>query len=380
MKDHNELLDRFRGCLIGGAAGDALGYAVEFWGEGSIFAEYGENGITEYALDHYSGKAIISDDTQMTMFTANGVLLAITRNKLNGADEKPRHAVAEAYGEWLETQTTARRSGRGSRACWLMDVPELYSPRAPGNTCLSALRMAAHEGPHEDYFKANRNLSKGCGGVMRAAPGALYADPNAVPIEELDLEAAQFAAITHGNPLGYMPAAVLSHIVSRIIFPQGERLPLKAIVEDSLDALKREFSDGESVAFLTGLIQNAIDLSENGEEDLQNIHRLGEGWVGDEALAIAVYCALRHEHDFSAGLIASVNHRGDSDSTGAILGNILGALHGYEGLDAKWKRDLELHDTILELADDLYAACSASGPDLFDTEEWKRKYARKHSV
>ena len=41
--------DRFRGCLIGGAAGDALGYAVEFLREGQIFRRYGERGITEYA-------------------------------------------------------------------------------------------------------------------------------------------------------------------------------------------------------------------------------------------------------------------------------------------------------------------------------------------
>ena len=82
-----------------------------------------------------------------------------------------------------------------------------------------------------------------------------------------------------------------------------------------------------------------------------------EGWISDEALAIAVYCCLRYRHDFSKCITAAVNHDGDSDSTGAIAGNILGALHGYEALEQKWKENLKLHDVILQLADDLYS-CS----------------------
>ena len=65
--------DRFRGCLIGGVAGDALGYAVEFMRERDIFRTFGEKGITEYELS--KGKALFSDDTQMTLFTATGLLL-----------------------------------------------------------------------------------------------------------------------------------------------------------------------------------------------------------------------------------------------------------------------------------------------------------------
>lgn len=67
MKD----IDKYRGCLIGGAAGDALGYAVEFDREDAIFSKYGEEGITEYDLKN--GVAQISDDTQMSLFTATGI-------------------------------------------------------------------------------------------------------------------------------------------------------------------------------------------------------------------------------------------------------------------------------------------------------------------
>ena len=97
----------------------------------------------------------------------------------------------------------------------------------------------------------------------------------------------------------------------------------------------------------------AIELSENKEDDLDNIHKLGEGWVAEKTMGISLYCALKYQNDFSAGVIASVNHNGDSDSTGAVTGNILGAWIGYEAIENKWKDNLELLDVILELADDL---------------------------
>ena len=119
--------DRYRGCLVGGGAGDALGYAVEFDSEASIFAEYGREGITEYALRH--GTAQISDDTQMTLFTAAGLLLPgenLVRN------------VWECYGEWYVTQFHAFGAA-GKNLSGLMDVEALWSPRAPGRTCLAAI-------------------------------------------------------------------------------------------------------------------------------------------------------------------------------------------------------------------------------------------------
>ena len=85
LEDHvyQKRRDKIRGCLIAGAAGDALGYAVEFKGEKSIFALYGKSGITEYDIDSQTKKAIVSDDTQMTLFTAEG-LIAWARNRKIG--------------------------------------------------------------------------------------------------------------------------------------------------------------------------------------------------------------------------------------------------------------------------------------------------------
>ena len=112
--------------------------------------------------------------------------------------------------------------------------------------------------------------------------------------------------------------------------------------------------------------------------ELENEHRLGEGWVAEETLAIAIYCALRHPDDFSAGIIAAVNHRGDSDSTGAVTGNILGALLGYDAIDEKWKQDLELRGVILEMADDLYHGCQMEECGRDCDPDWSRKYIHAH--
>ena len=336
-------LDIFRGCLFGGAAGDALGYVIEFMSEKAIFERYGSAGITSYKLDEEKEEALISDDTQMTLFTASGLLELKDGEALSTA----RAYVAKTYQDWLYTQNHFW-DNRYNKMNGLLGVPELYSRRAPGITCLSALEDAKGKEYYDDYIKNPRNSSKGCGGVMRVAPVALLEH---FDIEMLDMEAAQIAAITHGHSLGYMPAAVLCHIINRIVFQNESKKSLKEIVEDARDTVVKLFDGDKHLSELVAIINRAIALSENNCGDLANIRALGEGWVAEETLAIAIYCSLRCEKDFSKGIIAAVNHNGDSDSTGAVTGNILGALHGYEVLDEKWKKNLECADVILGMAD-----------------------------
>ena len=369
-----------QGCLFGGAVGDALGYAVEFLREDEIFAKYGPDGITEYQYHEDTGKALISDDTQMSLFTANGLLVADTKGKISGIQVWPRSYVARAYQDWLRTQElsfaefqTARCNGVQSIS-WLSDVKELYSRRSPGNTCLSALSIRRNDDFFaEDYTKSAINNSRGCGAVMRIAPlGLMYHKMN---MRRLDTEGAQIAAITHGHSIGYMPAAVLTHIINRIVFPK-EPLTLKEIILEARNKAVEIFEGDEHLEELTDIIDLAIDLAENEKKDLDNIHRLGEGWVAEETLAIAIYCVLRHQDDFSAGIIAAVNHNGDSDSTGAITGNILGALLGYDAIEEKWKKNLELSDVILELADDRCKWQQMEEQSKCNDPEWMEKYLK----
>lgn len=373
-------LDKIRGSLFGGAVGDALGYPVEFMGEKEIFSQFGRQGIRQYAPENPGGEAQISDDTQMTLFTAIGILLADTRASMRGIGGTPHGYVISCYQDWLKTQELSFREGRQLRrgygqdtVSWLMDVPQLYDRRAPGNTCLSALRaLRKQEDIPYSFLKHPQNNSKGCGGVMRVAPLGLKAFPYA-SLAELDREGAEIAAITHGHSLGYMTAAVLVHIISQLVYPRAQ-LTLKEIVLEAQDTVAQLFAGDEHLQELTDIINLSVSLAENEKPDLDNIHTLGEGWVAEETLAIAIYCSLRHQEDFSAGVIAAVNHRGDSDSTGAVTGNILGALLGYNAIDEQWKHGLELSDVILEVADDLCHGCQMEEYSHYEDPDWKRKY------
>lgn len=380
IKETEVYLDKIRGSLFGGAVGDALGYPVEFFGESEIFSRFGETGIQQYVFDKVSGKALISDDTQMTLFTANGILVADTRVSMRGIGGTPHHYIPLSYQDWLRTQemsfAESQKQPKGytnGSISWLSDVPELYSRRAPGNTCLSALRRQKNgKGSSGSFIDNPQNDSKGCGGIMRVAPLALKHYPD-TQIRDLDREGAEIAAITHGHSLGYMSAAVLVHMISRIVYSESPRT-LKEIVLEAKETNAEIFAGDRHLKELTDIIDLAVSLSENGKSDLDNIHRIGQGWVAEETLGIAIYCSLRHQDDFSAGVIAAVNHRGDSDSTGAVTGNILGAFLGYGAIDGKWKKDLELADVIIEMADDLCHGCQMNEYSHYQDRDWIRKY------
>ena len=360
-------LDKFRGCLVGGAAGDALGYEIEFMDEASIFQTFGARGITEYAL--HGGAARISDDTQMTLFTATGLLVGTTRGMNRGIMAPYQDYIALSYGDWLKTQTQRFPLGEGFRYSWLVNVPDLFARRAPGKTCLAAL-SSGKTGSIEDPI----NSSKGCGGVMRVAPIGVYFTDKNISLRKVDRIGAQVAAITHGHDLGYIPAAALVHIIYRLADDPDETV--RGAVQNAVAAMKEEFCGSPHIADFVELMELAVSLADSDKPDLEAIHLLGEGWVAEETLAIAIFCALRHSEDFDAALIAAVNHNGDSDSTGAVAGNILGTYLGYERIPEKYKNDLELRDTILQIADDLYNDCRMTEHGDYYDEVWVRKYIK----
>ena len=345
----NTLQDRIRGSLIGGAIGDALGYPVEFIDSlERIQAHYGERGITRLdvrwtEVDSASvGKAVISDDTQMTLYTANGILNA-KRQKIG-----MRYGICLAYIEWYLTQI-GKKSGK-YKDCWIARLPELNKRRAPGNTCISSLW---------DIYSGREpiNNSKGCGGVMRIAPIPLYAAVDGrMTIEDAVRIAAEAAEITHQHPLGVIPAALASHIIYRLALNEAPTAQsLQMYVYEGMKAVAAIYPQYPSdVEYMGKLCDMAITFAGNDRPDVENVEALGGGWTAEETLAIALYCALKYFDSFEEAMIAAVNHGGDSDSTGAVTGNILGAAVGYEAIPQFFKDDLELHDVILHMADDLY--------------------------
>ena len=360
MRDNN----RFRGCLIGGAAGDALGYAVEFMRDVDIFKRYGTDGITEYDL--INGVAQISDDTQMTLFTATGLLIGTTRGMIRGIMGPYSGYIGSSYQDWLKTQEEHYPLPEEYHYSWLVDVPELFSCRAPGGTCLSALRAGGY-----GTIEKPINNSKGCGGVMRVAPIGLYFNDKHIDIEKVDMIGAEAAAITHGHELGYIPAAALVHIVHRL---SQDDIAVEEAIQDSIEAAKALWPRASSLEKFVSLMDKALQLAHGSEKDIDAIRQLGEGWVAEETLAIAAYCAVKYPSDFNKALIASVNHSGDSDSTGAVTGNILGAKLGLTGIPQKYITNLELMDVIREIADDLWHDCKIDEYTYDSDPDWEMKY------
>lgn len=384
------VLDQIGGCMVGGAVGDALGYAVEFQSWSEIQRRYGEGGIREYKLDN-RGLACISDDTQMSLFTAVGILVGMTRYAMRGLMGRIDGYCRFSYGDWLNTQHWLSRKKDEQVYTWLMDVPELYSRRAPGNTCLSALEALNIN--HEV-----KNNSCGCGGVMRTAPLALlnythgYADGDMLYCDNC---AAGAARITHKHPLGFIPSAVLNHILMEILaMDKVDAAQLPLFVEHALDALPDIVSEEDGgktyeqlwanpVKEQQAIVRKALDLAETDTPDQEAISSIGEGWTGHEALAIAIYSAVKHKESFEDAIVSSVNHSGDSDSTGAVCGNIIGCLLGRSAIPSKYTEKLELIDVIEEVAEDLYNGCTINEYNHYDTPEncrWFDKYCEMHWV
>lgn len=290
-------------CLLGGAIGDAVGYRVEFMRWAEIERAHGPEGIRLAAC---KGPLVVSDDTQMTLFTLEGMARAKRVQEI-----VPE--VREAYLDWLSTQGhRAERSLRGS----LAKVPELRHLRAPGNTCLAALRKGGR-GSVESAI----NDSKGCGGVMRSAPLGFL--PDTVGDQQVFRLGAECAALTHGNADGYLPAGAMA-LLSRNALRGVEWDDSVAMVLSELEQWPASRGTGEA-------IRAAFAAAQAGAPSRAQVDALGEGWVGEEALAVGLYAAMVGR-SFEECIELAANHDGDSDSTASIAGQLWGARFRLDGI------------------------------------------------
>jgi len=358
----------FRGCLLGGAIGDALGAPVEFMSLAEIRETFGRSGITEFTTA-FDRKGAITDDTQMALFTAEGLLRAHVAGVAQGGVGAVAAIVANAYSRWLATQGRKPGLAEFDRDGWLFGIREMHVQRVPSASCLSALEQMAVAGERA------RNESKSCGGVMRIAPVGLWcarldeglsSDRAARHAFELG---AELAGLTHGHPTSRLAAGALAAIV--VLLAREKTLP------DALAHIKillgRYPGNAETLAALT----RAEQMAAAGPPRAEALSELGEGWMADEALAIGLTCALAAP-DFETGVRLAVNHDGDSDSTAAIAGHLLGAMHGAEAIPKRWTISLELRRVIVETADDLATfpewPIGEFMPDSDEADYWKRRY------
>lgn len=352
---------KFTGCLVGGAVGDALGAPIEFMTTAQIRSRFGPKGVQDY-VGRPDGTGVFTDDTQMTLFTAEGLIRAMHRAQRKGISGAELAIVYQSYLRWLHTQGRQPRDIPPEMGVydvengWLVKECGLYEQRSPGLTCLGALESGM-------FGTVDRpiNNSKGCGGVMRVAPIGLAGFENP---ERAFTFAADAAALTHGHPGGYLSAGFMGSLVAYLV--RGE--DLRTAIDNSLEILMVQSKNEECLA----AVEEALKMYQQAMPTPEAIEMLGGGWVGEEALAISLFCALHYQDDFTGGVLAAVNHSGDCDSTGAITGNILGAILGIEAIPPTWIERLSLVEVVRQIAIDL--KIGVSGDFLEADQEWIEKY------
>ncbi len=362
-------IENYIACLVGGAIGDALGAPVEFMKTYQIINHFGQTGVTGY-VEFADETGEFTDDTQMTLFTAEGLLRALHRAHLKGIGGATNSIVHQSYLRWLQTQEIQTKYGGQSisrdnaQNGWLIKQTALYKRRAPGNTCLTALKSAT-----AGSIEKPINNSKGCGGIMRVAPvGLVFQGENEYAFQV----ACELAAITHGHPSGYLSAGFFASVISQLAIA----VPFEQALQNTTTILKKREGMEETLF----AVQNAINLYNDSkillksspEKIPQFIQKLGSGWVGEEALAISLFCCLLYTDDFEKGVLAAINHSGDSDSTGSITGNILGLINGLTKIPESWITKLRNHRLVEEIAKDLFTGVKGNqnNPD----KEWWVKY------
>lgn len=324
--------------------GDSLGYAVEFDSIAAIRARYGSAGLTSFG--QLNRGSHFSDDTQMTLYTVDGLVEALEwANDGVAADEIA--CLWLAYLRWLATQDVAVASSAPvPQPRWIDAQDVLRHRRAPGNACLSGLAT----GEMGTVARPVNADSKGCGTVMRSAPFGLIPHISREAVYKLSSDA---ASLTHGHPSARLSAAAFSLLIHNIVAGSDVR-----------------GAATEALSYVTGVPTKAPELAERLEAALQLsvaptpldpeelTSTLGEGWVAEEALAVGLYAVLvtkgstPTEH-FRNAIAVAINHSGDSDSTGSIAGNILGAYYGEDCLPADWLEALEAPEVIRGMAERL---------------------------
>jgi ADP-ribosylglycohydrolase len=293
--------------LYGAALGDALGWPVEFLPMRKVKAIYGPDGIQEPP-----DPALFTDDTQMTLALDEALVEAGEADVGTLMEATARHFVA-----WKNS-------------------PEA-SERQPGHTVMEAVRMLESGTP---WYEAGV-ATKGCGSAMRVSGvGFLYqADP-----ERLREVAHNSGLVTHNHPTADAGAIAAAYLV---------KLALDGVAPDDYLGQTMAFVDGISEEFDDAVLRVGHVLAWSDEEAA--IEHVGKGWTAEEAVALALYCAMRHPDDYVTAVRRAANIPGDSDSVACITGGIMGARLGLEAIPEEWVARLEKCEYVTDVANRLAA-------------------------
>ena len=366
--------DKILGCFLLGACGDALGAPIETTGLPEIKARYGQNGL-DHMIAHINafGQGVdypvgdITDDTAMSMTVLSALRKTLQQKPVtsNEFEEKLRQNLWQAYLQWGQHQDNSPEIAAkiDKNIPWPDDVKNFWFERGAGRGTIAALCQdypGSFERPQVYEMnirgKETKSPNAGCGGMMRIAPIAF------LPLSEdkiFDI-ACQTAVITNGHPDAYVAAGVTALIIRHA----AQGLSIQNSLEKISDLLQR-FSLHPYFAQGVPASLRAIEIAQDGFQknpnSLDHIDALPKnlGYANPfqavPVLAQVIYAALHAEEskDTKAAMIIAVNHGGDSDSVGAIVGNILGSKHGLSAIPREWLETLRQKEDVALMAQSL---------------------------
>ena len=349
----------YRGCLLGLAVGDAMGYTVDkkTWDE--ICEDYGPNGLLGYDL--VNGSADITSYTQLTAFLCNGLLLGAIR----GNPDKYSRYMAMSLREWAKSQQF--RGTAEKTFCWLAQVPGMRRRHCMDTRMLDALNRETLGTPEAPVFQ-----SAFPGAVTAAIGVGLCYEAARLEPHQIGRLGAEAVAFTHGDPEAFLSGAFLAHSIALIL--QNPDMHPSRIFTAAAEAVENQFAAVyPQTAVLTDKVQKAIELTRDPELTPLAAMTLLGCTTASECVAGGVYAAMIHMANFDEAMIVAVNHSGRSAAVGAITGALLGARLGEEALPEFYLESLEPADVLRELAEDL--AQSRQVMRIFD-DSWDQKYVQ----
>ena len=352
-----------RGVLLGCAVGDAMGHTVDKKTLAEICEDYGPNGLLGYDL--VNGYADVTSYTQLAAFSANGLLLGLTRKKLQGRMAPPSRYIALAIKEWSRSQ---HYSAPERNFCWLSTVPQLKR-----RFCMDTRMLDALNKDSLGTLELPQYRSTHPGALTTVIPVALLWEDLNLSQEELDRLGAEAVALTHGDPDAFLSGAVLTHMLSTLL--REPEISIQELLQQTVNSIQMQFGrEYGHTTHIWELLQLAMTLSTMTHiAPMDAMEQLGCR-SASEVLAGAVYSIATCEGDFDTAMITAVNHSGRSAAVGAVTGALLGAVLGQQALPEFYLESLEPTAALLELADDLTSGCPMMpGSSLFD-DDWDRKY------
>lgn len=344
------------GCLLGMAAGDALGCGVDHKTLSEIYDDYGPGGLQGY--DMTEDYAPVSSHTQLAAVTANGLLVALSR----GRTENARKYVAAALQEWSGMLYSRRVPEQ--TLCWISRLPAIHRKYCKDSRLSLGFSQEMNSTP-----EAPLNRTDSVSALMAPVAVGLFYSPKRMEQQALSRLALETAALTHGAPEAFLSGAFLAMLIANIL--EQPRLPLKELCQQTIHAFLDLYSEKFLKAMDVALVlRQAIQLAENSAFEPSQVLEKMHCDNAKNCLAAAVYVCLKCE-DLDSALVTAVNHSGPSAAVGAVTGAILGAVLGAENIPDFYLESLECADQLRTLATDLSTGSATAA--LFDLA-WEQKY------